>query len=76
MIRIFLREFELAHFEDLTSRMPTVFKLPNHETAEGQRDLKLRALEQVVGMDRPRERISDKAFEVFLTRSTETRRWQ
>jgi hypothetical protein len=76
MVRIYLNQFEYAHYEDLTSRMPAVFKLPDHDTAEGLREVRIKALENVIGFDYPRQRLGGKPFEVYGGRSEQMARWQ
>ncbi len=76
MIRIYLTHSEWRHFEALVTP-PSVFRLPNHDTPEGQRAVKVAALESVIGTDYPRDRIGESAFEVYGTRKVETMaRWQ
>lgn len=75
MIRIYLTHFEYSHFLDLSQAMPAVFREKDHDSAGVQREVKLKALESVIGFDYPRVRIGEQPFEVYGGGSENVRRW-
>ncbi len=75
MIRVFLTPPEHRHYHDLVNP-PASLRALNHETPAGQRELRIAALQSVIGMDHPRARIADDEVEVYGTRTEAMARWQ
>ena len=76
MIRVYLTLPEYRHFLDLFHGAGA-FRLSNNASPAEVREQKIMALDSVIGMDRPRERIGDDEVEVYGSRSVETiARWQ